>query len=351
MILPAVREGCAFQLQRDYNFDMHSHRTGSGRSILGRASRFALVVLLTSAVTGASADIDEPYPVDWQGVPLADALRELADRYELLCVLDGAVPDEAAHVRVRMFASHLTARQALRYLARWADLESVFHDDTVLLAPPERLPRTWRHQADRDAAPSADRQAEVLFARSGKVDWIDAPLSLVARDVSATFGVDVIFHRALIAAQKIVHLPETTATLREICGNLSEQLEATHAYRDGAIWVYPPSAEPRTRPAQPATIPAPESLFTGVEVLRALSLRIEGPIAGWQDLADRMAEQTGLSCRVEPQTPDPAPRFEASGTALEVLEAAALLGLFTYRVEETGPDAPAEMILHPGGAP
>jgi len=329
---------------------MYVNRVHRPRFFCG-TGRLALLALLACARVGAAADLDDPCPVAWRGEPLADAARELADRYALTCVFDTSVSTETKRERVRMEAAHLTGRQALRWLARWADLEAVILGATVFLAPPDRLPRIWRLRADRNATERADRRIEELPARTGTVAWIDAPLSLVARDVSAVFGVDMIFHRRLVASQKTVYLPEVSDTLASVCEKLAELLEASYTCLDGAIWVYPAAA--RTRPAASAPAGSPvaaSAVPTTAEVLLADPLVVARPVEGWEALAARITAQTGLACLVEPPAADPPPAFEAAGPAHTVLEAAALLGLFTYQVEPARPDAPAGIVLRPGSA-
>jgi len=334
----------------EYNQGMH---------VAGFISRFVMcvglfvagAVPLIAVAAPHAGSLDEPCPVEWQGVRFADAARMLAERLGLTCVLDESVPPETADRRVRLYAAHLTGRQALRWLARWVELEAVVLDGTVLIADPQRLPRVWRRLADREMDALSDEQARTLLARTGTVAWIDAPLSVVARNVASSFGVDLIFHPALVASQKVVYLPKEQAALGDVCRKVAAMLEARFEIRDGAIWMVPRDAQLRPPALPPAAVASrPAGVPSRLEVLLAAPLAIRPPIRDWDALAEAIATATGLDCRVEGGRTGGVPAFEAAGSAFEVLQAGALLGLFDYGVEPRGVGGRLSLVIRPLGS-
>ena len=124
------------------------------------------ILALAAQAVAAASSLDELCPVEWRNVPLKQALEELTGRFRLPVLLDDSVTPEVARTPVRLFARHLTGRQALRWLARWAGLEAVFVDDNLLVAQPDRLPRIWRPR-NRPPTPPGRRFATARPTSNG----------------------------------------------------------------------------------------------------------------------------------------------------------------------------------------
>ena len=119
--------------------------------MLARKGWLLIVLLAAGARFAPAAALDEIYPVEWRNVPFKQAVEELAGQYSLPVLFDASVTPEIAQAPVRLFARHLTGRQALKWLARWGGVEAVFVDGSLLIARPERLPRIWQKEVAASA--------------------------------------------------------------------------------------------------------------------------------------------------------------------------------------------------------
>lgn len=280
-------------------------------------------------------------PVDWRGAPLDDALGELASRLEVSYVLDSSVDAAALARTVRMSASHLTGEEALRWLARSAGLAAVRIDDVFVIAAEERLPAVWRTRVVRDGVlPAGDdpRRRRLLEGRAG-INWVDSPLSGVAQDISAGFGVDVVFHPAILDGQKLVYLVEDSQVgFDRVRDALQVQLGARVSFFDGAVWVGPADVVPAPRVT---TRPAGGDKKARDRASRSLSrrVRIDRSVTSWAAFADRLGEAGGLGHRIEVPPAASYPMIEAVGSVEAVLQAARLLGWLSWQLE---PPVPAD---------
>lgn len=304
---------------------------------------------LSSPVFAADERLEAPVSVDWRGLPLRRVLNQLAQAAGTPYRLDDEAPPGALDRRVRLFAAHLTARQAFRWAARLAGLEAVVREDLVWIAPPRKLPRIWRLTGGSALEPPGWKERlEALNQRRESVAWIDTPLSGVARDLSRRFGIDVVFHPDILAEEPLLHLEIPDASLERIRTALQDQLQARTALMDGALWVAPSDVEldePATRPS--LTSPASEEAAFPAGPLDQFVI-LDRSVQSWQDFCDRLSRAGGVSCRAAPPgRPFPGP-FEARGTLGEVLESARLLGWLTWRFVPADNARPAMLEIHPG---
>jgi len=296
-------------------------------------------LLLVPILAGSGpGSLESVCPVDWRGATLGEALAELAPRLEVPYILDVSVDAAALNRRVRMSASHLTGAQAFRWLARSAGLEAALVDGTFLIAAEDRLPAVWRSTGTGggNRRPSGDDgRWRLVQERRADLRWIDSPLSGVARDISAAFGVDVVFHQAILADQPLVGLEASQVGFDRVRQALAGQLAARVEYVDGAVWVRPrnhsSSRLPSSRPWSDGGQPRASTSGPLTQPVRI------GPSAGtWSAFAGRLAEAGRLSYRVEAPPATPYPTIEAAGSVAAVLEAARLLGWLSWSLEETG---------------
>ena len=307
-----------------------------------------LLILAPSLAARAAGPLDAPCRLDWRGVPLQQALGELAGRLGLPYLLDASVTDQTAQTPVRLFAVHLTGRQALRWLARWAGLEAVVVDGTVLIARPDRLPGVWRGLTPTrspDAGPAGEPPWQAARQRQADVNWTDAPLSLVARDLAARFGIDLIFHAQILKRQELIYLHRSQLRLDHLCEVLARHFDADIDYVDGALWARPKPDRPTSRPGQgavgrPARVAQPK-----LDPRLARPVVIARPAARWPALGDLLAKATGLSCRVVVPPGTAAPAWEARGSAAEILEAGKLLGRLDYQLQPPGSQKPPVLLI------
>jgi hypothetical protein len=301
------------------------------------AGFLALVSVLLAGLTAARAaetPLSEPCALDLRGVPLSQALPELATRLEVPYILDASVDEAAMGRPIRMSARHLSGEQAFRWLARLADLQAVLVDGTFLVATPDRLPAVWR--VARDSTGAAD-----TATRPQRIDlsWIDAPPSRVAADVAEHYGIDVVFHPDVLAeGGQRVHAERSQASVNDICAVLADQLGAQVELLDGAVWVHPATG---AVPSRPASNPAPAGSVTswaGRDPLLDRPLVVEASIGTWLALADRLGVAGGVRCAVSMPPGVPYPRIEARGTVGEVLEAGRLLGYLSWKLDEDPAD-------------
>lgn len=330
----------------------------------GRGLVAALASGLAGAVsTAGAAGLEAVCPVDFAGVPLGEAVHELAVRLEVPYLVDASVSGETLSTRVRFFAAHLSGRQALRWTARSVGLDAILVRGTMLVAEPERLPVSWRAAgtADGPAAEQAGAAArwQAARARQADISWVDTPLSVVARDVSGRFGVDLIFHPDILADQDLVQLDAPAANLETIRVALEEQLKATLSFVDGAWWAEP-AVQTATQPASGPAAGTPHADAVGQppaptrppeiggqeavapdEVL-ARRVRVGGPAQDWGAIGRQLGTAGGVECRI-----DSAGRgvlaVEAEGPLADVLEAARILENWSWTL--TPPPAAGKPVL------
>jgi len=298
-----------------------------------------LLILAPSLAARAAGPLDAPCPLDWRGVPLEQAFGELAGRLGCPYLLDASVTDQTAQTPVRLFAAHLTGRQALRWLARWVGLEAVVVDGTALIARPDRLPGVWRGlTATRspDTGPAGKPRWQAARRRQADVHWTDAPLSLVARDLSTRFGIDLIFHAEILKRRELIYLHRSQLRLGDLCEVLARHFDADIDYVDGALWARPKPARPTSRPGHRADGCPTRAAQPKSDPRLARPVVIGRPAAGWPALSDVLATATGLSCRVVVPQGAAAPAWEARGSVGEILEAGKLLGRLDYQLQPPG---------------
>lgn len=296
----------------------------------------ALSTALGVARANDAERLDLVYPVEWRGAPLHEVLDQLSGEFRLPCVIDPAVSPDALNQRLRLFAAHLTGRQAWRWAARLSGLAAVERDGAVLVAPPATLPRLWRLNAAASAgSPAEQERLRTIAELRASITWIDAPLSSVARQVSNDFRLDVIFHPRILADEGLVHLEATEASLETVRTTLEEQLKAKAQIYDGALWVVPADLAdelPATQPvAQRETLPAVDQPIAGVGPLDQFVV-LDDTVTSWPGFSTRLSRAAGVACRVVGGAGEFGAAWQARGTVGEVLEAARLLGSLRWRL-------------------
>ncbi len=307
--------------------------------IVGLVSLLIAVRAVSAPMAADPAALDKPCPVEWRNTPFKHALEELTGSLGLPVLLDESVTPDALQTPVRIFAQHLTCRQALTWLARWTGFEAAFIEGSVLIADPDRLPRVWRKELQLGSAsqPAPSETWSALRSRSADVDWVDAPLSLIARDVSARFGVDVLVHPEVLRAEGLVNLRQPGATLGQVCDAVADQLNAAIDWVDGALWVHPRVSSPATHPATPtAPTPPPTTPAALLDALLTRPIVVGDPPADWDEFARELISGVPVEYHVQADPGAARPDFVAQGTAREILEAAKLMRRLEYRLEPAG---------------
>jgi hypothetical protein len=202
----------------------------------------------------------------------------------------------------------------------------------MVIAPPGRLPEVWRL---KDAS---DVRERLGGDRKMDADWVDVPLSRVARDFSAGFGIDLVFHPHILDAQPLVQLEGRGLSLQKVLEAIEDQLKVAGRYDDGAIWMEP-LALAASRPEGAASQPAAErSIGSGGWSAGSL-VPIDWPAGDWAGFRRELGRAAGLTCEVHPpgrgveQVP-----FAARGAWADVLEAGHLLGLWEWQVKGSAAD-------------
>lgn len=297
-----------------------------------------LLILAGSLPVLAASPLDAPCQLDLRSTPLKQALDELTGRLGLPYLLDTSVTDEVALTPIRLFAAHLTGHQAIRWVARWAGLEAVLVEGTVFVARPDRLPGVWQGltaMRPPDAGSGDESRWQVARQRQADINWTDAPLSFVARDVSARYGIDLIFHSEILKKQDLIHLQRSEMRLDDLCDAIKLHFDAEIAYLDGALWARRSPAHASSKPGQSVASRPAQANPPKFGHRLAHPVVVDQATAGWQDLGDLLASATGLSCRVVVPPGTAAPAWEARGSAADILEAGKLLGRLDYQLKPT----------------
>ena len=263
---------------------------------------------------------------------MKEALLELSGRLSLPYILDDSVPTDVLERPIRLTARHLTGQQTLRWLARMVDLEAVVVEGTVLLAPAERLPQTWRLTGTGDAPPrNSDLERwQTTLNQSISVQWMDVPLSRVARDLEEQMGFDVIFAPSVLEQGDLIRLEEPKITVEATIRHLSEILNVRADFMDGALWFHS-GREPIFRaPARSTTVPTvPDS---GPAEGMDRMIQLDESLSSWSALADRLAEKLGARPQIEIPAGTGAPDIQAAGSIDDILEAGQLMGWFVWHL-------------------
>lgn len=305
-----------------------------------------LSLLGTGVATRAAGPLERPCPMDWRSTPFSQAVHELAAKLNLAYVLDESVSTELAQTPVRFMADHLTGREALRWLARWVGVEAVVMGETVYLAPPGRLPRAWEHDLlDPSAGQIGRARWEQALTRRADITWIDAPLSLVARNISKEYGIDLILPPDVLAGHDLVQIERLQIGLEDLCEALGTALGTQLGYSDGVVTDNrhrdPQTQEAASSPAPAVAAPAGPALPSPL----AAPLAIDQPLADWLTFRARLSTATGLDCRLEGTPPGRPPFAQARGSVQEILDAASMLGVLDFQfLRPEGQNAPFLLI-------
>lgn len=311
--------------------------------------------VLLMATTAVAQERSGPYPVAWRGVPFREAVAELTASLGVPAVLDGSVDPSDLDRRVRLTANHLTAQQAIRWLARSVDLEAVEVDGVYMVGRCDRIPIVWQARqgkGDRGGGETGRAIWERIRQRTAEVAWVDSPLSGVARDTSDRFNVDLVFHPDLHAEQPAVSFEGQEVSLASVLSALEEQLGARSDFVDGCVWLRPRSmADLPVFPSatrDPGTAPAPAQ--ESAEAASA-GIRLTGQCGTWRELAVRLGGAGEGAVRLDAASEAVVgpPPIEAVGTLREILEGLKLLGLVEYDADWGRPAETRELLLRPAG--
>ncbi|MGQ9650746.1 MAG: hypothetical protein ACUVXJ_11605 [Phycisphaerae bacterium] len=288
----------------------------------------------------AKVGLNEVCPVTWRGTPLRQAFAELAERLDIRYILDSSIPPAALDEPVRLSASHLSGQQAFRWLARIGGLSAVLVDGVFLVAAEDRLPVVWRLTGtgalpDR---PSEEARWAKVNARKVDINWVDAPLTGVAEDVAALFGVDLLYHPALLADPKLLYMRETGVNLERVREVVSRQLKAHTSLYDGALWVHPEGENVHWLPAIPdhskESAPQADSLYASP---LDSWLIVDRSVTTWAAFGEAVSTSARVPCVVDDQAGTAYPVLETAGSVAEVLEGLRMLKLVVWNMAPEGP--------------
>jgi len=266
---------------------------------------------------------------------VAEAVRILAERLDVPYVIDESVSNDELAKPVRLQAVHLTGRQAFRWTVRSANLDAILVGGAMMIARPERLPRTWQllGVAGADASQASPSGAEAVGSGIADLDWVDVPLSRVSRDVAERLGIDLVFHPRILNEQPVVALQAGGLDLPAVRRAVEEQLNADSEYRDGVIWIEPRDGASSGPAAFDTAAPRGgdnEMSRLDSALLRRLSIHFTG--SGPRTLEQVLESACGRPTRIEAAGERQLPDLAARGTLFEVLEAARLLEGWDWRI-------------------
>jgi hypothetical protein len=291
----------------------------------------------------ARVGLNDLCPISWRGTPLRQAFAELADRLGVRYILDASIPATALDEPVRMSAAHLTGQQAFRWLARMGGVSAVFVDGVLLVAAEDRLPGIWRATGTGAPADRASEEGRWAKVNSRRIDvnWVDAPLTGVAEDVSSLFGVDVLYHPALLADPKLTYMKESGVDLDRVREVLGRQLNARTELYDGALWVCPQGEVIQWLPAtghqaDPVVASQPDE-FIAAPLERWLM--VDRSATTWVDFADAVSTAAGVPCSVAGAEGTRYPGIDAAGSVGEVLDGLRMLGMIVWNIAPEGPSS------------
>ncbi len=286
--------------------------------------------------------LDDLCPVELRGTPLREAFAELAARLDVRYILDASISAAALDEPVRMTAQHLTGQQVFRWLARIGGVSAVLVDGVFLVAPEERLPAMWR--ATGTGTPSQRASEAARWARVNSrrvnVNWVDAPLAGIAEDTAELFGVDLLFHPALLTEPKLLYLKEPEVDLDRLREVLGRQLNARTDLYDGALWVSP---QRETVHWLAAGGVAPEAAASQPEAFSTpppeMWVAVDESVTSWAAFAETISAAAGIPCGVEAAEGAAYPGIQAAGSVAEVLDGLRMLGVVVWNIAPEGPSS------------
>lgn len=291
----------------------------------------------------------------FHGIRFEEAWIDLAGRLGVVSRFDDSVT--AAHLdeRIRMDARHLDGAQALRWLGRLAGLVVVERQGVWLVASPEALPRVWQRTLPGPVAVSVSLEGILQGAPQGSpppdIDWLDAPLSRVARDVAEGYRLDMVFAPELQSLQPMITATLSHAALRDVLEEIQRQLAARMWLWDGALWVQPADALAPSGVDEPAPLwkrhtsdGQQEGDGASETQLPVSSIHIDQRQDSWQAFAERL-QTPGMTVRLEISPGHAWPGMLVRGTAREILTAAALLDRLEYQQRDQDPDAGPILVI------
>jgi hypothetical protein len=284
------------------------------------------LVLLALAIP-----VDEPCPVDFRGVPLGEAVAELAGRLQMPYVFDESVTAADLTEPVRMRAEYLTGLEVIIWLARLADLEGVHQQGAMFLARPARLPVSWKSANAADCRNVAGDSDSGIQLRRARISWLDTPMSQVAADVREGFGIDVIVHPVVLKRQRLVTHEADQASVADVCQVLAAQWECDATIVDGVVWIRPvgwqkPPVPPASCPGDTAT----EGPWQTLSALQSSNIAvINRGTESWKAFADCL-ERCNVVCDIREDPASRYPDLVARGPVEDILEGARLIGAIRW---------------------
>lgn len=333
-----------------------------------------LLMLAGLFLTVEPSGLRQVYPLDLQGESFRRVLTDLTQKMGLEYTLEVAVDDTFEDRPIRLYAQHLTGAQLIRWVTRLAGQEAVLIDQMLVIAAPEQMPVWWRLQGHiaagdtgslwpdqirSDDRPSSqpttmpqklsNKNARGIStplpladygrwpkqpSRAVAIDWLDAPLSRVARDISDQYGIDVVIDHAVRKDQPLVLLQASEILLDSVLARLQDQLGFCIDYWDGAIWLHEKRREVVDEPGADDARPP---------VFTSRYCHIRQPIRSWAAFSQYLHEGLSPAVRMKVPSADAAPGIEAVGPVDEVLEAARLCGLIYWSRKANSSDG-AEIV-------
>jgi len=330
------------------------------RTMMAASIIMSVAMLCISQTMGAESRLDKTCPVEWQRITLEDAVSQLAGKFEIPYRIDSSVSSQTRQTIIRLSADYLSGRQIMRWLGRLAGVGVIVDDGAILIVADNLLPVAWRGLPEEDKHRDKDKviaQWPKIMRKQSSVSWIDAPLRIVAKDISTLFEIDTIFHLKLYESQPLIHLEAPAVSLEEVCNVLTRQIGGEMTLLDGAIWIKLQSEgsfqgeRMITTRASSVSRPALEIFqgvesFPKVETIEHSSGLLDGPMSSWSALEDRIGSMVRLSCQVMVPPGVSPPDWEVRGSVWDVLDAAQMLGLLRYELgEKTGDNSVPRLLI------
>ncbi len=197
---------------------------------------------------------------------------------------------------------------------------------------PLRRPTVTPPPVPASAAAFPDSRLAAALHREAAFEWIDAPLSLIARDVTAGYGVDLLVAPAVVAEAPLVTSPEGRLSLMGVLQTLADQTGASIWYCDGALRCGGASPVPGASVMTPSVAPGTTAPARPAEPLDAWVQLDCRETPAWPDAAGRIEGIIGIPCVIEGGIDGPVPFTTAGGSLRTVLEAGRLAGWWNWRL-------------------
>ncbi len=184
--------------------------------------------------------------IQWGGLSVAEALRDLATRFGRPIWTSDAARRHALRTPVRLEARHLSGFGALSTLCEIAGLQWTWVDGAAAVTKPEESSVAWRLTALATQRWARQEHPSWLEARLRKhkadLNMEEVTLAAAMGRLGEAYGIDVYAPMDVLRSQKLITLRGQAVRREAALESLARQLDVRRAEAWGLVWLLPKDA-------------------------------------------------------------------------------------------------------------